>query len=107
MGRKSRSILSFLESEGLFITRPSDIVEHLNNCFVNKVKKLRDKMSLADNVQTYFNIRNQIMAGKKCDFRFAPVTVSQVENLLLACKDKPAVVDNKDMIDYCSDRQQT
>ena len=58
MGRKSRSIPSFLESEGLIITRPSDVAEHINNYFVNKVKKLRDKMSLADNAQSFFNIRN-------------------------------------------------
>ena len=74
-----------------------DIVDHLNNYFVNKVKKLRDKMNLADNTQSYFNIRNQIMAGKKFEFRFTPVTVSQVEKILLACKDKPAGVDNMDM----------
>ena len=46
---------------------------------VTEPTRVWDKMSLADNAQSYFNIRNQIMAGKKCEFRFTPVTVSQVE----------------------------
>ncbi len=96
MGRKSKSTLSFVESEGNFITTPLDIANHLNNYFNDKVNKLREEMRQTNNTQSFALIRDKIRAGKNCEFEFTKVIVSYVEKLLLGCKDKPSGVDNMD-----------
>jgi hypothetical protein len=40
MDRKTTSTASFMKSDGLFITKPFDVVNYLNDYFIGKVANL-------------------------------------------------------------------
>lgn len=66
MGKSGRSTPSFLEAEGNFITKPSEIANYLSGYFsVENSSKL---------------ITKKLMMNKSCSFHFEKVTVSTVEN---------------------------
>lgn len=44
MGRGDASAPSYIESEGTFITKPSEIANYFNDYFTDKVGKLRQQM---------------------------------------------------------------
>lgn len=41
MGRRTTGGASFVESEGMFLAKPSDIANYFNDFFINKVYALR------------------------------------------------------------------
>jgi hypothetical protein len=43
-GKKANSAPSFIESDGSFITKPTDIASYFNYFFIGKKSKLRDDM---------------------------------------------------------------
>jgi len=91
----NNSTPAYLEHEGEFFTRPSDIANHLNDFFINKINKLKDttqqyKTDLSN------TLINKMMEGKTCSFKFKSVSVSKVELLLMNCKNKPPGVDYLD-----------
>ena len=72
MGRRFTGGASYVESDGVFLTKPSDIANYFNDYFINKVKTLREKMD--NTVSDYLKpIREHVMSGKSCTFHFKPV----------------------------------
>ena len=53
MGRKTNWSPSFIESDGLFITKPFDIANYFNDYFIGKVGKLRQEMPTMNNEPSY------------------------------------------------------
>lgn len=50
MGKSHRSTPSFLETEGHFLTKPTEIANYLNNYFIKKIDDLRNNFQDIDNV---------------------------------------------------------
>ena len=48
MGRLTTGGASFVESEGMFLTKPSDIAKYFNDFSINKVHALRQNMDKTD-----------------------------------------------------------
>ena len=53
MGRKTNSNPSFIKSDGLFITKPFDVGNYLNDYFIGKVGELRQEMPTTNSEQLY------------------------------------------------------
>ncbi len=69
-GKNSQQTPSFLEVDGSFLTRPSDIANYLSKYFVNKVDKLNNNMPSidTDNISNLL-IKYNIMKNKHCSFK--------------------------------------
>lgn len=96
LGRKNKLTPSFLEVEGGFITKPSEIANHFNEYFIGKIDKLRNDMPDTDNNISHLLIKNEIMKDNNCKFKFERVSISKVENMIRICKNKPPGVDGLD-----------
>ena len=72
-GKKDNSAPSFIESDGSFITKPTDIANYLNYFFIGKISKHRDAMPATNADTTHPNISDQIMKDKNCTFEFKSV----------------------------------
>ena len=70
MGKKANSTPSFIESDGSFITKPTDIANYFNNFFSGKISKLRHYMPATNADITHPSISDQIMKDKHCHFEF-------------------------------------
>ena len=86
MGRKATGGVSFVESEGRFLTNPPDIANYFNDFFTDKVATLRQGMSKTD-IDTCDLIKNNIMQAKSCTLSFKCVKESLVRKLLKALPD--------------------
>lgn len=93
MGRRRNITPSYLEKEGLFLTKPADIANHIQNYFVDKINKLSTEMPVMENGNFNELINNRIMAGKNCQFAFSQVSESYIEKIILTGADKPAGID--------------
>ena len=78
MGRKSNVSTPFVESNGLVLTKPSDIANHFNEYYVSKVANLRQAMGTTPNTVSMDCIKNVIMKDKNCEFSFHEVLVEEV-----------------------------
>ena len=98
MGRnKMAKTPSFIEMNGGFITKPSDIANYFNNYFLSKVNTLRNEMRPVSGGMSKAIIENHIMCGSDCMFKFKMVSVDLVVKLLHTIKcDKPCGSDNVD-----------
>ncbi len=96
LGKSHRPTPSFLETEGLFLTKSTETANYLNNYFIKKIKDLRNNFKDMDNESSYVLIRDKIMLGKNCKFNFDTVNISRIENMLRNCKDKPPGIDGLD-----------
>ena len=73
MGRRTTGKrASFVESEGMFLTKPSDIGNYFNDFFINKVYALWQNMDNTDSDYLKF-IKNYVMLDKSCTFQFNSV----------------------------------
>jgi hypothetical protein len=75
--------VSFVESEGMFITKP-DIANYFNEYFTGKVDKLRNAMIPTDGSMSYTLIKDCI---RQCMFKFHQVEREEVERMLLSLSD--------------------
>lgn len=99
VGKESiNKVPSFIEVEGVFITKPRDIANYFNNFFINKVESITSQMQPTSGISdSNLIIKNKIMNGKTCGFQFKKITVGEMEKLLLTIKsDKPCGTDNLD-----------
>ena len=94
MGRKTNSTPSFIESDGLFITKAFNIAKYLYGYFIVKVGKLRQEMPTTNDEPSYSCLKKQIMKEKHWKFEFCKVGVGEVEKLLLLNNGKPPGIDN-------------
>lgn len=62
MGRRTSGGASFVESEGKFLTKPSDIANYFNDFYINRVHALRQNMDNTDSNYLKF-------IKKRCDVR--------------------------------------
>jgi len=72
MGRRTTGRASFVESEGMFLTKPSDIANYFNDFFINRVYALRQNMGNTDSNYLQL-IKNNVMLDKSCTFQFNSV----------------------------------
>lgn len=72
MGKSGRLTPSFLEAEGNFITKPSEIANYLSGYFSDKIQKLNNGMKTNDNYVEYSSklITKKLMMNKSCSFHF-------------------------------------
>ena len=70
MRRKTNSTPSFIESDGLVITKPFDVANYFYNYFIGKVGKLRQEMPTTNSEQLYSCMKKRIMKEKQCKFEF-------------------------------------
>ena len=98
MGRsKMAKTPSFIELNGEFITKPSDIANYFNNYFLSKVNTLRNQMLPVSGGLSKAIIKNHIMCGKDCVFDFKPISADFMVKILQTIKcDKPCGFDNID-----------
>lgn len=89
----NKSTPAYLEYEGEFFTKSSDIANHLNDYFINKINKLKNTTQPYKTDLSNILI-NKMMEGKTCSFKFKSVSGSKVELLLMNCKNKPPGVDS-------------
>ena len=88
---------SFIESDGSFITKPTDIANYFNYFFIGKISKLRDDMPATNSDTIHPSISDQIMKDKNCTFEFLQVSVEEVKQVLLSINNgKPAGSENLD-----------
>ena len=57
--RTLNSTPSFIESDGLFITKPFDVANYFNDYFIGKVGKLRQEMPTTNSEQLYLCIKSK------------------------------------------------
>ena len=96
-GKKGKLSSSFIESDGSFITKPTDIANYFNDFFIGKISKLRHDMPATNADTTHPSISDQIMKDKHCHFKFRKVSVEEAKQLLLSIiNDKPQGSDNLD-----------
>ena len=98
MGRDTKAkVPTFIEVNGVFLTKPVDIANYFNNFFITKIKNIRDRMSPINSGLSQTIIRNKIMKGKECNFEFKEITIEEMEKLLMSVRsDKPCGVDHLD-----------
>ena len=77
-GKKANSAPSFIESDGSFIPKPTDIANYFNNFFICKISKFRDDMP-ATNADTTQSISDQIMKDNNLTLEFRRVRVEEVK----------------------------
>lgn len=72
---------SFVDSEGMFLTKPSDTANYFNDFFINKVYALRQNM---DNTDSDYlkHIKNNVMLDKNCTLLFSSVDEWEVRKFL-------------------------
>jgi hypothetical protein len=58
--KKANSATSFIESDGSFITKPTDIAKYFNYFFIGKIRKLRNGMPATNADNTHPSISDQI-----------------------------------------------
>ena len=68
LGKKANSAPSFIESDGSFITKPTDIANYFNDFFIGKKSKLRDDMPATNADTTHPSISDQIMKRQELYF---------------------------------------
>ena len=66
--KKANSAPSFIESDGSFITKPTDIAKHFNYFFIGKISKLRDDIPATNADTTHPSISDQIIKDNNCTF---------------------------------------
>ena len=94
---KIGKVPSFIEVEGIFITRPVDIANYFNSFFINKVNTIRDQMLPVSDGLSDSIIKNKIMKDKVCNFEFKRIGEEEVEKLLCSINsDKPCGIDHLD-----------
>lgn len=81
MGRKDNACASFVESDGMFLTKPQGTDSYFNMFFINKVNNLRQGLGGIDTNPCEL-ICNEIMDGKNCMFPFKCVEDRDVKILL-------------------------
>lgn len=97
MGRKSNTPISFIQSEGKYITKPDDIANHFNDFFKNKVDKLREGQQSSDGSLSRTLIKKEIMKDKSCLFQFNQVERETVVKLIMSQADSTSSgIDNLD-----------
>ena len=64
MGKKANSAPSFIESDGSFITKVTDIANYFNVFFIGKISKFREDMPATNADTTHPSISDQIMKDK-------------------------------------------
>ena len=64
LGKKANSAPSFIESDGSFVTKPTDIANYFNYFFIVKISKLRQDMPAKNVDTTHPSISDQIMKDK-------------------------------------------
>ena len=79
LGKKANSAPSFIESDGSFITKPTDIAKYLNYFFIGKISKLRRDMPATNTDTTHSSISDKVMKDKHCNFEFHKVNVVEVK----------------------------
>ena len=77
--KKANSAPSFIESDGSFITKPTDIANYFNEFFIGKISKFRYEMPATNTDTTHPSISDQIMKDKHCNFEFHKVSVEEVK----------------------------
>lgn len=80
MGRQTTGRASFVESEGTFLTKPSDIVNYLN-VFINRVYALRQNIDNTDSNHLKL-IKKKVMLDKSYTFQLNSVEELEVRKLL-------------------------
>lgn len=97
MGRSRTVHTSFIEVDGVYLTKPYSISNYFNTFFVDKVSTLRRNMDTVVTSKSVELIKSNIMKDKNCDFDFHQVQVESVEKLLSALPvDKSAGTDHLD-----------
>ena len=76
-GKKANSAPSFIESDGSFITKPTDIANYFNYFSIGKISKLRDDMPATNADTTHPSISDQIIKDKNCNLEFREVRVER------------------------------
>ena len=76
-GKKATSAPSYIESDGSFITKPTDIANYFNDLFIGKISKLRDDMPATNADTIHPSISDQIMKDKNYTFEFRKVSVER------------------------------
>lgn len=84
MGRKSSTSSSFIQSDGVFITKPYEIANYFNNFFIGKVDKLRNNMQSSDGAVSNKLISNGIMENNNCHFEFQQISTDVVMEMLMS-----------------------
>lgn len=85
---------TFIESGGIFITKPREVANHLSDFFSNKVQSLRKTVAKRSNSSTTSHLK-EFMEHKFCQFEFTELTEETIRKLIKAvCKNKPSGVDN-------------
>jgi hypothetical protein len=84
LGKKANLAPSFIELDGSFITKPTDIAHYFNDFFMGKISKLRDDMPATNADTTHPSILDQLMKDENCTFEFRKVRVEEVKKLLLS-----------------------
>lgn len=87
MGRGKNTTASYIETDGAFITKPQDIANYFNNYFTSKIQILRNAMRATEDMEPQTIIKDYIMMGKRCMFKFHNVEKQYVEKCLLAVAD--------------------
>jgi hypothetical protein len=88
--KKANSAPSFIESDGSFVTKLTDIANYFNYFFfIGKISKFRHDMPAKNT--------DQIMKDKNCHFELRKLSVEEVKKILLSINnDKPPGSDNMD-----------
>lgn len=82
--KKSGSVPAFVEVGGEFLTKPRMIANHFNDFYLEKIKNITSLMPLPTSNMSVSIIKEQIMSKKNCCFEFVPITIKQMEELLLS-----------------------
>jgi hypothetical protein len=69
----------FNESDGSFITKPTDLSNYFNDISICKFSKLRHERPATNADTTHPSITDQIMKDKHCHFDFCKVRVEEVK----------------------------
>ena len=84
LGKKTNSDPSFIESDGSFITKPTDVSNYFNDFFIGKMSKCRHDMPATNTDTTHPSLSDQIMKDKHSNLEFRKVSVEEVKNILLS-----------------------
>lgn len=90
MGRKTKQNTKVLETDGMYLTKPKDIADHLSNFFDTKIRDIRTAMNLGEEENMSYQLINKVMVTRRCKFKCASVIEEDVKKLLLESKDKPS-----------------
>lgn len=86
MCRNSNMSTYFVETEGVFITKPCAIANYFSNYFAGKVDILRNALSPSDGLLLYTLIKDCIIKERQCMLEFHQVE-KEVEKMLLSLSD--------------------